>query len=247
MVFHVDPVGSDHHALVIDCCFSNEKSPRVFRFEANWVTHEGFLQIVKEGWNENGAALEDKVLDLIRRLDSCRRRLERWSKQEFPNFRKLIGHLRHQLSICHEGYLNAANLKEAGDLVRQIELAWDKEEAYWWQRSRIAWLQCGDRNTRFFHSSVIQRRQRNKILRLKDERGVWLEDKREINASFSCFYRKLFSFEGPRELDQALEYVKEVVTVVDNAQLMLPVTNQEIEEAVFQIGANKAPGSFEPD
>ncbi|KAI9097569.1 hypothetical protein K1719_025340 [Acacia pycnantha] len=45
--------------------------------------------------------------------------------------KEINGHLQHELSICHEGHLNVVNLKESGELVRQIELAWDKEEAYW--------------------------------------------------------------------------------------------------------------------
>ncbi|KAI9116653.1 hypothetical protein K1719_012311 [Acacia pycnantha] len=42
-------------------------------------------------------------------------------------------------------------------------------------------------------------------------------------------------------MDQALAYVKEVVSELDNAYLMQPVTNEEIEAAVFQLGASKAP------
>ncbi|KAI9082194.1 hypothetical protein K1719_035934 [Acacia pycnantha] len=154
--------------------------------KANWVKHDDFPRIVKEGWKEDGGVMENKVVELVRRLDSCRKKLLRWSKQEFPNFK--IDQLKHQLSICNEGYLTADKMKEAGELVRQIELAWDKEEAYWWQRN-------------------------------------------------------VFNSEGPRPLEHALDYVKEVVTAEDNGQLMRqpstftskslpPSISEENEEAV---------------
>ncbi|KAI9123925.1 hypothetical protein K1719_005225 [Acacia pycnantha] len=47
-----DPVGSDHHALVIDCCFNEVRAPKTFKFEAYWVEHDDFLHIVENSWNE---------------------------------------------------------------------------------------------------------------------------------------------------------------------------------------------------
>ncbi|KAI9116879.1 hypothetical protein K1719_012245 [Acacia pycnantha] len=223
-----DPIGSGHHALVVDCCYCEEKRIRAFKFEANWVQHEEFLRVVATGWNETAKP--------------CQKRLIQWSKAEFPNFRKVIERLRNMLSIFHRGVMTAEKMLEAEGLARQIEETWNKEETYWWQRSGISWLTGGERNTKFFHASVIQRRQRNKILRLKAESGMWLEAREDINRSFSAFYLNLFKSEGSRDMDLALSYVKEVVSEVDNERLMLPVTNQEIESVVFQLGATKAPG-----
>ncbi|KAI9098496.1 hypothetical protein K1719_025121 [Acacia pycnantha] len=242
VVFYIDPVGSDHHALVIDCYYSEAKAPRTFKFEATWVQHVDFLKIVGSSWNENFVSNVNSLLDLIQRLDLCKKRLMEWSKREFPNFRKIIDHLRMELCHCYEGNFTDEKLREAENLVSQIEEAWKNEEIYWWQRSRISWLNWGDKNTKFFHSSVIQRRMRNKILRLKATNGVWLEDRPAINKAFSEFYRSLFSSVGGRSMEQAASYVQRVVTDEDNARLRNPVTDIEIEEAMFQLGANKAPG-----
>ncbi|KAK4254083.1 hypothetical protein QN277_009512 [Acacia crassicarpa] len=242
IVFHVDPVGSDHHALVLDCCYIDDKAPRSFKFEASWTQHADFISAVDLGWNGVGGDASNKIQDLIRRLEACRKKLVEWSRREFPNFRKVIDHLRNELNCCYTGPFDAEKLVAAESLVKQIEKAWGREEAYWWQRSRITWLKCGDRNTSFFHSSVIQRRQRNKILRLRSDAGIWLEDKKEIHEIFSSYYKNLFSSGGPRLMDQALLYVKEVVTADDNCLLTQPVLDQEIEAAVFQLGAAKAPG-----
>ncbi|KAI9128714.1 hypothetical protein K1719_000197 [Acacia pycnantha] len=220
VVFHIDPVGSDHHALVIDCCYSEAKAPRTFKFEATWVQLVDFLKVVGNSWNEITVSNVDSLLDLIQRLDLCRRKLMEWSKREFPNFRRVIDHLRRELCLCYEGSFTDEKLREAENLVSQIEEAWKNEEIYWWQR-----------------------RMRNKILRLKTTNGVWLEDRAAINKEFSEFYRSIFSSVGGRPMEQTISYVQRVVTDDDNACLMKPVIDIEIEEAMFQLGANKAPGS----
>ncbi|KAI9096815.1 hypothetical protein K1719_025798 [Acacia pycnantha] len=171
-------------------------------------------------WSDLAGYTDDRILELIRRLEICRGRLVEWSKREFPNFRKVIDHLRGRLHSCYEGIFSAGKLQEAENLLGLLEETWIREETYWWQRSRISWLKSGDQNTKFFHSSVIQRRQRNKILRLRSDDGRWLEDRREIHQSFSRFYKGLFSSGGARSMEQALSYVQKVVTDEDNLILM---------------------------
>ncbi|KAK4271730.1 hypothetical protein QN277_020377 [Acacia crassicarpa] len=43
MVFHVEPIGSDHHVIVVDCCYREERRIRAFKFEANWTQHDDFM------------------------------------------------------------------------------------------------------------------------------------------------------------------------------------------------------------
>ncbi|KAI9077346.1 hypothetical protein K1719_040659 [Acacia pycnantha] len=127
-------------------------------------------------------------------------------------------HVRTKLQRKKFDKITNKSVKEAEELTKQLEEAWVQEEI------------------------VIQRRQRNKILRLKDEGGVWLEEREEINCTFDAYYRKLFHSVGSRPMEQALAYVDRVVTDEENSNLKRPVSNLEIEEAVFQLGANKALG-----
>ncbi|KAI8573991.1 hypothetical protein RHMOL_Rhmol01G0318700 [Rhododendron molle] len=42
---------------------------------------------------------------------------------------------------------------------------------YQHQRSRVRWLRYGDNNTSFLDATVIQRRQRNQLVKIRDDRG----------------------------------------------------------------------------
>ncbi|KAF7142356.1 hypothetical protein RHSIM_Rhsim05G0134900 [Rhododendron simsii] len=82
-------------------------------------------------------------------------------------------------SMLEKGF-NHQLVAEEKSLEKELEDLWQKDAMYWHQRSRIKWLQMGDKNSRFFHLSTIQRRQRNQIMRLKDKGGIWKSEPKEI-------------------------------------------------------------------
>ena len=41
------------------------------------------------------------------------------------------------------------------DLMGQLEAREKQEALFWQQKARVKWMQEGERNTKFFHNSVI--------------------------------------------------------------------------------------------
>lgn len=87
----------------------------------------------------------------------------------------------------------------------------------------------------FFHQSTLQRRARNKILRIHSPDGRWLEKEDEILKGSAKYYRSLFCAEAVSGVDEPLE----VVTVIldDNMKRTLEtlVTEKKTIKAAFSI------------
>ena len=69
----------------------------------------------------------------------------------------------------------------------------DQEEVLWKTKSRMDRVGEGDRNTQFFHRSVIIKRNAIRINRLRDNVGNEVTDQRGINDLILAFYKDLYS------------------------------------------------------
>ncbi|XP_028084227.1 uncharacterized protein LOC114285386 [Camellia sinensis] len=123
-----------------------------------------------------------------------------------------------------------------------LEVLLAREEMFYHQRSRIRWLNFGDKNTNFFYASMIQRRQRNQILQLQTKDGTWLSSDTEVNPHMYGFSTNLFTSVGQRDFGEALSVIEPVISDVMNCQLTALICDEEIKGAVFQLGALKSPG-----
>jgi hypothetical protein len=127
-------------------------------------------------------------------------------------------------------------------LRRELNSLLEKEEKFWKQRSRVAWLTQGDRNTKYFHGRASQRRRRNYISRLWDERSGWHETNEEMAVLMTEYYNNLFTTSHPPNLDEAVSDIPKVVTEAMNNSLIQDFRADEVEQAIKQMSPSKAPG-----
>jgi hypothetical protein len=111
------------------------------------------------------------------------------------------------------------------------------------QWSWVDWLQPGDQNISFFHARATARRRTNKIKYLLREDGSKYEDQTEIKRMAHSFYKDLFTSEPHEEANSVLASISTRIDQTINDDLCRPYSNEEIKEALFQMGPTKAPGS----
>ncbi|XP_057453964.1 uncharacterized protein LOC130745626 [Lotus japonicus] len=137
---------------------------------------------------------------------------------------------------------NEQVIKETHEAEKELEALLAQEELWWSQRSRATWLQKGDKNTSFFHQKASQRRKRNMIELIKDDRGREFEDDRDISNVLMDYFMQLFATSHPSGIEEATNLVSGRITQAHLAVLSDPFTKEEVEAALFQMHPTKAPG-----
>jgi hypothetical protein len=119
------------------------------------------------------------LADIYHALNTVRGSLKKWSMQKFGSVTKELQTLRERIAVLSD-QMSIDQEEELERLRFRIDEILYREEMMWLQRSRVAWLKEGDRNTKFFHMKAATRTEKNKITRLRKEDGNLTQDKNEM-------------------------------------------------------------------
>lgn len=231
-------VNSDHSPIVL---IPNPptRCARYFKYESYWEENENCREVVDEGWKYNLGNV-DAWQHLDSKMKNFKRSLGAWNQKTFKNAAAEITKLKKKLEIL----LNAKPMdgEEVKRIRHEIDFYWKQEEMYWGQRSRLKWLTFGDKNSTFFHITIVQRRDRNRLSRIKNMEGEWVEGNKDVMLAIEEFYKDLYSTSNPENSCNCLQVIPNGVTQDMNDSLIDPVTMKEVKQAVFNLGVNKAPG-----
>ncbi|KAB2614065.1 hypothetical protein D8674_036381 [Pyrus ussuriensis x Pyrus communis] len=223
-VMHETVLASDHCPVILISNIEGQKRRKMFRFEAYWVSEEECKILVEKCWDRrhNGSP----VNRWVRSLNDCRYRLSRWNRTKFMGRGCRIHDLLSQLDLLQRDW--GPNYDEIRKISRQID--------------EVKWLREGDANTQFFHSSTLQRRRRNKIVKLRAENGSWVESPSQVRQLVDNHFTSVFSSAGDRNWGSMLDCINPSVSPEMNEAITAPVTEEEIKEAAGNMGGLKAPG-----
>jgi hypothetical protein len=143
--------------------------------------------MLKESWNHQSSIMNN--------LQNIKHGITNWKLMHFDEVRQkkreLVARLGGIQRRLHNGN-NSRGLRVLEyKLHHELNLILQMEELMWFQRSRAKWLTGGDRNTRYYHTKTVTRK--NNIMLLRNEEGHWVEDALQIRSMVNDFYRNLFS------------------------------------------------------
>ncbi|XP_058776165.1 uncharacterized protein LOC131650474 [Vicia villosa] len=112
------------------------------------------------------------------------------------------------------------------------------------QKAKIDWLKLDDGNNSFFHNSIRERNKHNNMSTLTSLNGELLSNRTDISNEILSFYTGLVgtaanSIEG---IDQPCILRGSIISKEEALDLITPISEHEIWEALEGIGNTKAPG-----
>ncbi|XP_052485232.1 uncharacterized protein LOC128040503 [Gossypium raimondii] len=179
-------------------------------------------------------------------------------KRRMEAFRKAL----EDCSLVDLSYSDHCPLIDTDYRVKRIVEKRFKFEAWWileetfldetksiWENStedlvkKLESLKRGlERNTAFFHKQASQRRKQNRIHKLQCEDGRKTEEWKDMEEIARSYFLRLFSTGGKNSFENILTGIRRCISEEDNIKLKARFTNEEIWEALSEMGPTKASG-----
>lgn len=106
----------------------------------------------------------------------------------------------------------------------------------------MQWLRLGDKNTVFFHRSLLHRRSKNQIHSLRNEAGEEVRDPAAMGEITVDYFKGLLNTLNTTDNPSVGMYFSKTISREDGVAMAAPITREEIKDALFSIPDDKAPG-----
>lgn len=238
---------SDHSPIIIKLFNCIPRRRRPVRFEAAWLHENACSQVVADAWKHDFQGSFAFVV--TSKNDWVMKALRKWNHEVFDSIPANIKKLQDALQDvqCKLQYSVSMDLVMEERKIRLDLESWlEKEHLLWAQKSRQMWLLNGDRKTSYFHKVVKRRRAANRILKLQNEQGRWIENYEDIEVMAVKYFQNLYFMDEvvcPSTIDQWLVDIQ-LPRIIDahREDLLKPVSDLEIFEALKQMEAFNSPG-----
>ena len=151
-----------------------------------WTFHEDCRNVVASVWNQNVVGCPMYILS--RKLLMLKVKLRSWNKEVFGNIHQLVQQAETklhdiQIQLQTSGY-NETNISLQKQAQKNLEIALNKEEIFWQEKSKVKWHLEGDRNTKIKNTTKL-------ITSIKDGNNT-LTDQNLIANHVVDYFKSLF-------------------------------------------------------
>ncbi|XP_026429949.1 uncharacterized protein LOC113326430 [Papaver somniferum] len=179
---------------------------------------------VENAWIENITHSEN---NLVQTLESLGKDFGLWNKNIFKNIFKNKEEIIKKLDRENAKPGHLVSRKVLKKLEDELE-TWNKiETIYWLEYSRDRFFKEHDRCTTYFHVVAFNRRRHNSIHMLRDEYGLWIEGKDQLDLILKNHFAKISSSSGGQINHIFENLITAVISEEENNEL---VSNPEVDE-----------------
>ncbi|XP_029144591.1 uncharacterized protein [Arachis hypogaea] len=212
------------------------KAHCLFRFQAAWMTHLLFKNVVHTVWNKG-------ALNVVKCLLGAQKDATSFNKKIFGNIfvkKRELERLLNDVQITLDSREDQQLRIKEQILHQELNSVLLQEEISWYQKSREQWVRCGDRNTKIFHLQTVISRKRNKIHELFLEDGSWAMETLTLETATNSFFKKFFSKREDIDLDTMGPFSYPSLSTKARQKLVEPVMSEEFKRAVMTMNLFKA-------
>ncbi|XP_026397461.1 uncharacterized protein LOC113292836 [Papaver somniferum] len=191
-----------------------------------WFTHPDFMRMVEASWNAPVYGNPDTIFPS--KLKRLKEAMKLWNQTVFGNANTRFKQAQLKFEVASrnsdEDPHDVAKLNIMKDALVAVQDVRMQQHIMLKQKSRNKWVLEGSSNTSFFHSTINIRRGSNTISELVSEDGLTINDPDQIRDHGVSYYDHAFISDEESQMLDAIPSLEEVKT------------------AVFDLGADSAPG-----
>ncbi|XP_019196178.1 PREDICTED: uncharacterized protein LOC109190182 [Ipomoea nil] len=188
---------------------------RPFIFLNAWGDHEQLKGVVQRVWEERVEGNE--MYSFITKHKKVKRVLKNWNWEVFGNIFEKLSELEEKVS-------NSESAMQTDPSEEKL------------------WVVEGERNSKYFHGLVKERRAKQVIHKIKNNEGEWVEEQSQIADLAVEFFQKLYTAEPLNRDNSVFECLQVSVTEEENQKLIAEPTLEEIRATVYSMNPNSACG-----
>lgn len=164
-----------------------------YKFFKAWTKDSSSHLIVKETWSKNVlGGIEGH--GLARRLSNTTRALKYWNRAQFGFTQSIIKQLEEEL--LHLQFGDNGISPRQREVEQELREHRQQLESIYRQKSIELWLAERDKNSNFFHASLVMKRKRNLVSTI-NEGNSWVHGQVNIGAFFTKKLNELFTTDNP--------------------------------------------------
>ncbi|CAI9099244.1 OLC1v1036029C1 [Oldenlandia corymbosa var. corymbosa] len=203
--------------------------------QSAWLLHQDFDVVGKEHWKpaENFVEVEGNFATGV----------TKWNNVSFGNIfrrkRRALARL-GGIQRAKENYTSKKLERLEVEISKELDDILAQEELLLMQKSNREWVLHGDKNSKFYHSFVRRRIQRNWINATKNDEGKLVESQEELQEIATNYFNELYAAPVMAPVEYGVRDCFPPIQPTDVDNMARPVEEEEIAATLKEIHPLKA-------